>query len=85
MCAGYVLGNKELYIMFLRLISSFRILPDIKEGKLDYDPITGVVDPTTLVSYPKRFESYFVPRDKDKLKEWLAKATADSNHINAMH
>jgi len=85
MCAGYVLGNRELYIVFLRLISSFQIMPDTKEKKLDYDPVTGVTDPTSLVSYPKRFGSYFVARDDKKLQGWLAKAVIDENKVNVLH
>ena len=85
MCAGYVLGNKELYLVFLRLIASFQILPDSKESKLDYDPVRGVYDPTSLVSYPKRFGSYFAARDDEKLKAWLAKATVDENEVNVIH
>jgi 3-hydroxyphenylacetate 6-hydroxylase len=80
MCAGYVLGNRELYIVFLRLISSFQILPDQMGEKLDYDPVGGVFDPTSLVSYPKRFGSRFVARDDKKLEQWLAKATVDESH-----
>lgn len=86
MCAGYVLGNRELYIVFLRLISSFQIFPDSKDSKLDYDPVKGVFDPTSLVSYPKRFGSRFVARDEKKLSGWLAKATADDNNsVNVLH
>jgi 3-hydroxyphenylacetate 6-hydroxylase len=77
MCAGYVLGNRELYIVFLRLISSFQILPDRKESKLDYDPVDGVFDPTSLVSYPKRFGSRFLARDDATLKSWLASAQTE--------
>jgi 3-hydroxyphenylacetate 6-hydroxylase len=82
MCAGYVLGNRELYIVFLRLISSFQILPDTKETKLDYHPVGGVFDPTSLVSYPKRFGSRFVARDEKKLKGWLAKATVEEKQVH---
>jgi 3-hydroxyphenylacetate 6-hydroxylase len=85
MCAGYVLGNRELYIVFLRLIASFRILPDNKEEKLDYDPVRGVFDQTSLVSYPKRFRSYFVARDDKKLPAQLEKATIDDNHVKVLH
>ena len=85
MCAGYVLGNRELYIVFLRLISSFQILPDSKDSQLDYDPVQGVFDPTSLVSYPNRFGSRFVARDDKKLSEWLSKATGDDNHVNVVH
>jgi len=77
MCAGYVLGNRELYMVFLRLLSSFHILPDTKDENLDYDPVRGVFDPTSLVSYPRRFKSRFVARDDDKLSGWLAKARID--------
>ena len=79
MCAGYVLGNRELYIVFLRLIASFNFLPATKGEKLDYDPVKGVFDPTSLVSYPGRFGSRFVARDDKKLSEWLAKATVDTH------
>ena len=84
MCAGYVLGNRELYMVFLRLISSFRILPDTKE-KLEYDPVRGVSDPTSLVSYPKRFGCYFVARDHDMLGAWLANAFIEDNKVNVLH
>jgi 3-hydroxyphenylacetate 6-hydroxylase len=77
MCAGYVLGNRELYIVFLRLIASFNILPDTKEVTLNYDPVKGVFDPTSLVSYPGRFGSRFVARDDKKLQVWLSKAVID--------
>jgi 3-hydroxyphenylacetate 6-hydroxylase len=77
MCAGYILGNRELYIVFLRLISSFQILADVVDEKLDYDPVRGVFDPTSLVSYPRRFGSRFVARDDVKLSAWLAKAVID--------
>ena len=85
MCAGYVLGNRELYIVFLRLISSFQILPDKEARGVDYDPVKGVFDPTSLVSYPERFGSRFVARDDNKLSAWLAKATVDENNVNVLH
>jgi hypothetical protein len=55
------------------------------DSKLDYDPIKGVVDPTSLVSYPKRFGSRFVARDDKKLNEWLGTATVDEHHVNVLH
>jgi len=78
------LGNRELYIVFLRLISSFRILPDTKE-KLEYDPVRGVFDPTSLVSYPKRFACYFVARDDAKLGAWLADTFIDDKKVNVLY
>ena len=85
MCAGYVLGNRELYFVFLRLISSFQILPATKEARMDYHPVTGVFDPTSLVSYPERFVTRFVARHERKLSEQLAKATIDENKVNVSH
>jgi 3-hydroxyphenylacetate 6-hydroxylase len=52
MCAGYVLGNRELYTVFLRLIASFNILPDTKRATLNNDPVKRVFDSTSLMSYP---------------------------------
>ncbi|ANB15139.1 hypothetical protein AWJ20_2761 [Sugiyamaella lignohabitans] len=72
MCAGFLLGNRELYLLFMRLISSFEIkLSD----NVDINPLTGVDDPTSLVSTPKRYKVFFVPRNEEILKEAL------NNHV----
>ncbi|KAL7267652.1 hypothetical protein RUND412_009752 [Rhizina undulata] len=59
MCAGYLLGNRELYLIFIRMISCFRI---VKSEDVDVDPVTGSVDPRSLVSTPRRYRVRFVPR-----------------------
>uniref|UniRef100_A0A060T6Q7 ARAD1C22132p n=1 Tax=Blastobotrys adeninivorans TaxID=409370 RepID=A0A060T6Q7_BLAAD len=71
MCAGYMLGNRELYLLFYRLISAFEILPATDPSKLDENPITGCCDPTSLVSQPYPYEVYFKPRNAAKLEKAL--------------
>ncbi|CAK7208155.1 hypothetical protein SCUCBS95973_000005 [Sporothrix curviconia] len=72
MCAGSLLANRELYLVYTRLISSFRIDPydDVNEH-----PIEGNSDPSSLVALPARYRAKFVPRDPDALKKVL-EATA---------
>jgi len=71
MCVGYILGNRQLYILFLRLISTFRIIPDPQAKVSSCDPVKGVFDSKTLVSQPERFRCHFIPRN-DKIKDWLS-------------
>ena len=59
MCAGSLLAYRELYLTFLRMLSSFEIKAD---GEIDADPLTGVADLTSLVSMPREYKVRFVPR-----------------------
>ncbi len=70
MCIGMLMANRELYVLLLRLISSFRIETD---EDVDLDPITGVENPASTVSLPKLFKVHFVPRDLGALREALSK------------
>lgn len=70
MCAGYSLANRELYLLFMRMISSFEI---IKTADVDIDPVRGTDNPRAPGRRPKRYEVFFRPRDYDKLKEEIAK------------
>ncbi|KAK9453396.1 cytochrome P450 [Dipodascopsis uninucleata] len=72
MCAGYLLGNRELYLLFMRIISCFEIM---KADNVDCDPLTGLSDPTSLVSTPKPYKIVFRPRNKDVLEQAIL------NHI----
>lgn len=68
MCPGVMLANRELYLVLLRLLSSFRI----EEGdEVDCDPLTGMADPTSLVAMPKRYRARFIPRDPISLEKAL--------------
>lgn len=68
MCTGTLLANRELYLAFLRMVSSFRIE---KVDDMDVDPVKGSLDPTSLVSMPHRYKARFVPRNKEMLETAL--------------
>lgn len=64
MCAGSLLANRELYLVFIRLINSFRIE---KVDEVDHHPIRGNSDPTSLVAMPERYKVKFIPRNERAL------------------
>lgn len=68
MCAGSLLANRELYLIFMRLLGSFKIE---KVQDIDYHPVTGNSDPTSLVAIPKPYKARFVPYDAKVLRESL--------------
>ncbi|KAK6207318.1 hypothetical protein LQW54_007276 [Pestalotiopsis sp. IQ-011] len=47
MCAGSLLANRELYLVYMRLLNSFRVE---KDDEIDSHPLTGNSDPTSLVA-----------------------------------
>jgi 3-hydroxyphenylacetate 6-hydroxylase len=68
MCAGNLLGNRELYLLFMRLISSFKIE---SPEEIDVNPLTGVHDPRALGVVPQPYKVVFKPRDEVRLAEAL--------------
>ncbi|KAF7595730.1 hypothetical protein BBP40_004861 [Aspergillus hancockii] len=64
MCAGSILANRELYLIFMRTINSFKIEP---YHEVDWHPVYGNSDPTSLVAIPKKYKVRFIPRDKTVL------------------
>lgn len=66
MCAGSLLANRELYLVFMRMLSSFLIemVTDVETH-----PVKGSSDPTSLVTMPHRYEVKFKPRNESKLRE----------------
>ncbi|KAH6651538.1 cytochrome P450 [Truncatella angustata] len=68
MCAGSLLANRELYLVYMRLLNSFKIE---KAGEIDSHPLTGNCDPTSLVAMPNRFRALFVPRNEKALSRAL--------------
>lgn len=73
MCAGSLLANRELYLVYMRLLSSFRIE---KYDGVDCHPITGNADPTSLVAMPERYRALFVPRNPVALKAAMEETEA---------
>jgi 3-hydroxyphenylacetate 6-hydroxylase len=78
MCAGSLLANRELYLVFMRMLSSFEI---IKATEVETHPVKGCSDPTSLVSLPHRYEVRFKPRDEAKLREQVQKKEAELNGL----
>jgi 3-hydroxyphenylacetate 6-hydroxylase len=71
MCAGSLLANRELYLTFMRMLSSFEILPD---SQVEAHPVKGSCDPTSLVTMCHNYKVVFRPRDEMALREALAAA-----------
>lgn len=64
----------ELYIVFMRLLASFKLEPC---GIANLDPISGQKNPRDLIMAPHNYKVYFVPRHESKLHEMLANINAD--------
>ncbi|THC93398.1 hypothetical protein EYZ11_007124 [Aspergillus tanneri] len=69
MCAGSLLANRELYLVFMRTLSSFHIQP---YDDIDWHPVNGNSDPTSLVAIPRRYKVMFIPRNEKALSNALA-------------
>ncbi|EPS29279.1 hypothetical protein PDE_04228 [Penicillium oxalicum 114-2] len=72
MCAGSLLANRELYLVFMRTLNSFRIEP---HDQMDWDPVRGNSDPTSLVAIPQRYKVRFVPKDVAALETALKESS----------
>lgn len=73
MCAGSLLANRELYLVYMRLLNSFRIE---KHDTVDCHPVTGNSDPTSLVALPHRYRARFVPRHPAALRKAMEETRA---------
>ena len=72
MCVGMQLAYRELYILFLRVLNSFKIVPD---GFIEIRPIEGVANPASLTTQPKNFEVRFLPHNLPALEKALQQQT----------
>ncbi|KAL0937396.1 3-hydroxyphenylacetate 6 hydroxylase [Colletotrichum truncatum] len=68
MCAGTLLANRELYLTFLRMLTSFKISTN---EAIDSNPLTGVADKRNLVLAPKSYHVTFTPRNEEALRASL--------------
>lgn len=68
MCVGMQMAYRELYVLFIRLLNSFQIVPD---GYVEGHPIHGVANPSSLTTQPKTYKVKFIPRDVVVLQEAL--------------
>ncbi|KAI5862973.1 cytochrome P450 [Durotheca rogersii] len=69
MCPAHILATRQLYIILMRLLSSFRLEAP---GKIDCDPRTDISHPRDLVIFPKPYRVFFIPRDEGSLRTALA-------------
>ncbi|KAK5074269.1 hypothetical protein LTR64_006587 [Lithohypha guttulata] len=72
MCVGSHLGNREIYTVFLRILTAFEVVP--AEDKNDW-PILDAIEcnsiPTALTTEPKPFKVGFRIRNKESLERWI--------------
>jgi 3-hydroxyphenylacetate 6-hydroxylase len=71
MCAGSLLANRELYLVFLRMLNSFEVVQD---SEVDVHPVRGSSDPTSLVTMCQPYKVIFKPRNEKALREALRAA-----------
>ncbi|KAI2466067.1 3-hydroxyphenylacetate 6 hydroxylase [Annulohypoxylon bovei var. microspora] len=68
MCAAHILATRELYIIFMRLLSSFRLeAPE----EIRCDPSVDMKNPKDLIMVPKPYRVFCLPRDEPRLREAL--------------
>ena len=68
MCAGSLLANRELYLVFMRMLSCFEI---VKGSEVETHPVRGSADPTSLVTVPHWYQVYFKPRNERNIRTVL--------------
>ncbi|KAF3392685.1 3-hydroxyphenylacetate 6-hydroxylase [Penicillium rolfsii] len=68
---GSLLANRELYLVFMRTLNSFRIEP---HENTDWHPVRGNSDPTSLVAIPQKYKVRFVPKDAAALEKAMAQS-----------
>ncbi|KAI1658912.1 cytochrome P450 [Daldinia decipiens] len=68
MCAAHILATREVYIIFMRLLSSFRF---VASGDIQCDPSIDMVNPKDLIMVPKSYRVLCMPRDEEKLRAAL--------------
>jgi 3-hydroxyphenylacetate 6-hydroxylase len=71
MCAGSLLANRELYLVFLRMLNSFELVQD---SEVDTHPVRGSADPTSLVCMCRHYKVKFKPRNERALRQALKEA-----------
>lgn len=68
MCGGSQLANREMYLLFMRTLNSFRLE---STEPVEWHPVQANSDPASLVAIPKHYKIKFVPRNVQALKNAL--------------
>ena len=84
MYAGSHLANRQLYVVFTRLILAFRIreTASIKD-RPTLDTIECNAVPTSMVTQPKPFKVKFIPRNPKQLGGWIRESFEKTAHLKA--
>ncbi|KAI3328576.1 3-hydroxyphenylacetate 6 hydroxylase [Ustulina deusta] len=69
MCSAHLLATRELYLIFMRLLSSFRLEAS---GEIKCDPREDIKNPKDLIMAAKPYRVLCVPRDEKKLTGYLS-------------
>ncbi|KAL2287114.1 hypothetical protein FJTKL_06115 [Diaporthe vaccinii] len=77
MCAGHLLAAREVYLIFMRLLASFRLEQPPGAAAADVDPASGFKNPRDLIMAPNPYEVLCVPRDEARLSGVLPEAEAE--------
>lgn len=80
MCAGSLLANRELYLIFMRMLSCFVVE---RASEVDTHPVRGSADPQSLVTIPERYEVVFKPRNEQVLRALLSEREAELREADA--
>ena len=75
MCPGSHLANREMYLLFMRILNSFEIVPT---AQVDVSTITGSSHPEGG-RMPKPFKVYLKPRNEAALRAALEEKRAELN------
>ncbi|RYP69292.1 hypothetical protein DL769_005313 [Monosporascus sp. CRB-8-3] len=73
MCAAHLLAYRELYLVFMRMLSTFRLEAC---GDVRCNPRSDMKNPRDLVMSPKPYRVFCIPRDRERLKQALVAAKA---------
>ena len=68
MCAGLQLAYREMYLLFLRTLNSFKIE---RIGFIESHAVRGVANAAALTTLPQSYKVKFVPRNSDALRKSL--------------
>ncbi len=81
-CLGNHIANRELYAMFVRLILAFHIKPTtVPKMYPELDTVKCNAVPTSMVTQPKQFQVYLVPREREKLGKWIQQSWDATAHL----
>jgi phenylacetate 2-hydroxylase len=82
MCAGAHLANRELYVIFTRLVLAFHIHEaDDQKARPILDSIDCNSVPTSMVTQPRPFKVKLIPRDRQKLEGWVCESLDRTAHL----